>query len=69
MNNKAVKDIPIELPVHYQILEPGEVEAIMSGLGPYKTLTPDECRELMDKRLGGESLSGTLIQLRRESRY
>lgn len=69
MQDRAVKEYKTRLPENYKTLATGEIENIMSGLGPYKKITPEECREMLDKRLGSTSLSEDLIEMRREARY
>ena len=69
MNVKSIKeDTCMILPENYQMLTHDDIDQIMSGLVPCKEMTPDECRNMMDERLGETNLSSMLINMRRESR-
>lgn len=67
MNVNAVKyNQDLFLPENYQTLTGFERDEIMSGLVPCKEMTPDECRAMLDERLGETSLSELLLEMRRE---
>ena len=53
-------------PVHEFTTE--ETEHIVSDLGLYDDLTPEECQIMTKERLKGERLSDTVIQQRNEGR-
>ncbi len=69
MNENVLKEQAVTLPKNYEILESSEIDQIMSDLGPFKKMTAEECRELMDKQLGEDSLSDAIVEIRREARY
>lgn len=69
MDKKTNRDcMETLLPENYQTLTRNERDRIMSGLIPCKEMTPDECRNMLDERLGETSLSDMLIEMRREDR-
>ena len=62
MSNTSIHDLEIELPAHYQLLSTDEVNQFKNyfGLENEEPLTAEECRKMLDAKLGGESLSGKI---------
>lgn len=68
MNEPSVKEHKeVILPENYQTLTRNERDRIMDGLVPCKEMTPEECRNMLDERLGETSLSDLLLEMRREA--
>ncbi len=71
MSSKIVQDKIMKLPDNCYQLTQYDIDVFRKqvGLQDKEPLSVEECRQMLNERLGDVSLSDVLIEMRREARY
>lgn len=71
MNSKIVQEKETKLPLNCHQITEDDIDVFRKRVGfeDKEPMSVEECRQMLNERLGDVSLSDMLIEMRREARY